>query len=206
MKRTKEEAAETRELLIKSALEVCSHKGYAATTLNDIAKNAGTTRGAIQWHFENKNNLYRIIGERATNQVDSFIEKTINSESTPINQIRTMIQSFYRIFFENDEFQSIVRLAMRAKLTNELTDLENIYKNSIIKRKNLISNLIRAGIDNNQIISTLDPDITASAIISYMAGTINSWISNPSLFPLRQNVETYVALIINGLKTGSNKG
>ncbi|MCL4562239.1 MAG: TetR family transcriptional regulator, partial [Chloroflexi bacterium] len=58
MRRTKEEAAETRDLLLKSALSVFSQKGYSATTLGDVARAAGVTRGAIYWHFGSKAELY----------------------------------------------------------------------------------------------------------------------------------------------------
>ena len=46
MRRTKEEAAVTRATLLKTALSVFSAKGYAASTLDDVAKAAKVTRGA----------------------------------------------------------------------------------------------------------------------------------------------------------------
>ena len=47
MRRTKEEAAVTRARLLEAALAIFHAKGYAATTLDDIARQAGITRGAI---------------------------------------------------------------------------------------------------------------------------------------------------------------
>ena len=38
MRKTKEEAEKTRQDLLKAALSVFSQKGYAATTLEDVAK------------------------------------------------------------------------------------------------------------------------------------------------------------------------
>ena len=61
MKRTKEEAAITRQVLLKQALGVFSQKGYAATTLQDIAEAAELTRGAIYWHFGSKAELYNTL-------------------------------------------------------------------------------------------------------------------------------------------------
>ncbi len=49
MRRTKEEAAITREHLLEAALLCFRTKGYASTTLDDIARQAGATRGAIHW-------------------------------------------------------------------------------------------------------------------------------------------------------------
>ena len=61
MRRTKEEAAITREQLLSKALRVFSKMGYAATTLEDIAREAEVTRGAIYWHFGSKAELYNTL-------------------------------------------------------------------------------------------------------------------------------------------------
>jgi TetR/AcrR family acrAB operon transcriptional repressor len=47
MRRTKEDAEQTRQDLLDAALTIFSKKGYTATRLEDIAKVAGVTRGAI---------------------------------------------------------------------------------------------------------------------------------------------------------------
>ena len=54
MKRTKEESERTREELLNSAVQIFSEKGVARATLNEIARGAGVTRGAVYWHFQNK--------------------------------------------------------------------------------------------------------------------------------------------------------
>ena len=63
MKRTKEEAAITRATVLKAALTVFSKKGYAAARLDDVAKTAKVTRGAIYWHFKGKADLYNTLIE-----------------------------------------------------------------------------------------------------------------------------------------------
>ena len=56
-RRTKKEAAETRELILDTALDVFSRKGYSHTTFVDIAKQIGLTKGAVYWHFKTKPDL-----------------------------------------------------------------------------------------------------------------------------------------------------
>ena len=53
-RRTKEEAAATRESVLMAALDLFSEKGYSRTTFSDIAKRIGKTRGAVYWHFKSK--------------------------------------------------------------------------------------------------------------------------------------------------------
>lgn len=57
-RKTKKESLETRQDILTAAARVFSTHGVAKTSLNDIAKEAGVTRGAIYWHFENKTDLF----------------------------------------------------------------------------------------------------------------------------------------------------
>ena len=76
MRRTKEEAAITREHLLNAALVSFSARGYSHTTLDDIARQAGTTRGAIHWHFGNKAELYNTLVREGYARADFRIEAT----------------------------------------------------------------------------------------------------------------------------------
>jgi len=65
-RRTKEEALATRSHILDTAERVFEQRGVSGTSLNEIAKAAGLTRGAIYWHFENKADLFNAMMERAT--------------------------------------------------------------------------------------------------------------------------------------------
>jgi len=57
MRRTKSEAESTRKSILQAALTVFSKKCYHSTTLEEIAECAKMTRGAVYWHFKNKEDL-----------------------------------------------------------------------------------------------------------------------------------------------------
>ncbi|MFC0245896.1 TetR family transcriptional regulator [Falsochrobactrum ovis] len=58
MRRTRAEAAETREEILSCAERIFFEKGVAHTSLEEIATAAGVTRGAIYWHFQNKTDIF----------------------------------------------------------------------------------------------------------------------------------------------------
>lgn len=64
MRRTKEQTAETREALLDAAEAVFFRRGVARATLEEIAREAGMTRGAIYWHFSDKEAIYAAMIER----------------------------------------------------------------------------------------------------------------------------------------------
>ncbi|MCB1660881.1 MAG: TetR family transcriptional regulator, partial [Pseudomonadales bacterium] len=48
----------TRERILAAAMSVFSQKGWQKTSLDEVAAAAGMTKGAIYWHFRNKNDLF----------------------------------------------------------------------------------------------------------------------------------------------------
>jgi TetR/AcrR family acrAB operon transcriptional repressor len=65
LRKTKEEAEITRRKIIDSSAKIFSQYGYSAARLEDIAREASVTRGALYWHFTNKADiLQKLIIER----------------------------------------------------------------------------------------------------------------------------------------------
>lgn len=64
VRRSKEDALATRNALLDAAEHVFLAQGVAGTSLNDIAVAAGTTRGAIYWHFKDKADLFNAMMDR----------------------------------------------------------------------------------------------------------------------------------------------
>jgi len=52
------ELADTRERILLQASSVFASKGYQQAKLDEIARAAGLTKGAIYWHFRNKSDLF----------------------------------------------------------------------------------------------------------------------------------------------------
>jgi AcrR family transcriptional regulator len=56
-----EKKAKTRERLIEAAARVFAEKGFAATSLDEVADAAGLTKGAVYSNFENKEDLVAAV-------------------------------------------------------------------------------------------------------------------------------------------------
>ena len=54
MRRTKEDAEQTRRAILASAMDMFYEKGYSKTTFDEIAKRINLTKGAVYWYFRNK--------------------------------------------------------------------------------------------------------------------------------------------------------
>jgi AcrR family transcriptional regulator len=74
---------QTRERLLSSALEVFEARGYAESSLEEIAERAGYTRKAIYSNFSGKGELLLEIVERRFQSHIERIEAVLNEETSP---------------------------------------------------------------------------------------------------------------------------
>jgi AcrR family transcriptional regulator len=56
-------AEATRQALLASARSLFGEKGYAATSVDEVVKHAGVTKGALYHHFKDKDQLFRAVVE-----------------------------------------------------------------------------------------------------------------------------------------------
>src|SRR6478735_7796316 len=64
VRRTKQEAHETRNRILDAAEQVFHDRGVAHASLEDVAAAAKVTRGAIYWHFKDKAELFDAMMQR----------------------------------------------------------------------------------------------------------------------------------------------
>lgn len=91
-RRTKEEARETRENLLESALDVMSEKPFSSVSMNEIAERIGLSKGAIYWHFKNKNDILINLVENLCSQA----EKELQTDTSALESLDCV-----RLYFKN---------------------------------------------------------------------------------------------------------
>jgi len=79
MRRTKEDALQTKCQLLQAAKELFNEKGFSRTTLAEIAQKAGLTRGAAYWHFKSKDEIFITVVEQALNDMTASKKQALSS-------------------------------------------------------------------------------------------------------------------------------
>jgi len=74
-RRTKEVADQTRDLVLDAAEQVFLERGVARATLDDVARAAGFTRGAVHWHFKDKIGLFNALIERVLLIEEALVQR-----------------------------------------------------------------------------------------------------------------------------------
>lgn len=85
VKKTKADAELTRQHLLDKAELLFLERGVSRTSLQDIATAAGTTRGAIYWHFKDKADLFNAMMERVVLPMEQALQSAAGTASTDAN-------------------------------------------------------------------------------------------------------------------------
>lgn len=94
MRRTKAEAEQTRQHILDTALELFDTEGYLQTSLSMIARAADVTRGAIYWHFQNKEEILDALAEA---QFEGLLAQNAAAIAAP-DTWKILIDNFTRFF------------------------------------------------------------------------------------------------------------
>ena len=201
MRRTKDEAAVTRATLLKTALTVFSAKGYSAATLDDVAKAAKMTRGAIYWHFKSKADLYNTLVEEVSARGAAVVQQAIAEGGSLIEILRRVFVRQCALIEEDKEARAVMELALFK--TGLDPELQAGRKNQLEAGNALIEGVAAAmqqGVAQGVLRNDIDPADMARAFIAFENGAIQVWLASPKSFSLKSSAESFADILIEGLQ------
>jgi len=157
---------------VKTVAPVFNRKGYSGTSMSDITKATGLTKGAIYGNFENKNELAVMAFVYNIKFVLSKIEKVISSESSSIGKLNA-ISSFYRNYYQfTYNFGGCPLLNVGIDSNHQNPELLKKVNKAIRNIQNNIANIIQTGISDGTIKNSVDPQTYARKIFIVIEGAV----------------------------------
>ncbi|WP_328607575.1 TetR/AcrR family transcriptional regulator [Amycolatopsis sp. NBC_00345] len=86
----------TRSALVDSAVELFTKRGYAGTSLDEVAKRARVTKGALYHHFSGKQALFEAAFDSVESLVYDRLEKIMTGPGTPWERVLGGLNTFIR--------------------------------------------------------------------------------------------------------------
>lgn len=201
MRRTKEDAEMTRATLLKVALGVFSAQGYAATTLEDIARAAGVTRGAIYWHFGGKAELYNTLVREYTARGTAVVQEVVAQGGTLLEILRRIFEQQLALVEDDAEVRALIELALFK--TEQTPELEAGRRFQLEAGQAMLAHLteaIRHGIETGEIRSDLQPDDVARAFLALQNGVIQLWLLSSQSFSLKSSAVALADILMSGIQ------
>lgn len=200
MRRTKEEAAETKRTLLDAALTVFSRDGYTAARLTEIAEEAGVTRGAIYHHFENKAGLYLALIQRAEGEQRALMQSIIEKGGSIADFTRRIMVASFEAIASSPTYRQVMELTMfKVADSAELSDLIEKRRQEAVMLIESIAGVLERGIETGVFRKDLDPRIAARAFIGYQQGVMRLWLANPEAFDIDEDAGSLTDVYMRGI-------
>ncbi len=196
MRKSKEDTQLTREKIIESAFESFFELGYAETSLSLIAENAGMTRGAIYWHFKDKNELYREVVKIAAEKAD--VVKFAYSLSEDLSYKERMLSLF--LFSQNNRYVDFIyKTINQISVYKEFEDLFEMIKLNKINLFRYFVEETRMHIRSEHIRNVMLPEYYASDLYLIFEGLFLTKNVPIGLICDRQHIRQYIDLVLKDL-------
>lgn len=210
-RRTKEEAAETRENLLDAAEHLFQKQGVSRTSLQDIARRAGATRGAVYWHFKDKADLFNAMMERITlPMAEAFSAKAdpapqADGSVHALTEIRQAMLSILNLIVTDPQTRRVLEVATQK--VEYIEDLLAVRQRHLKVRSGFLVRaelgLLAAAQSQPDDCQGLQPAMAAQGLHALIDGVVQNWLLDPQAFDLLAVGQYAIDVYLKGLGFGT---
>jgi len=177
---SKHNGTATHKQIIKKAERLFTKYSYTVVSMSDIANLVKITKAALYYHFTSKKELYFEILEEAFNDFSQSLEKTINSNDSLEDRLRSMIITYINFCLKK---RDLARLTMQ-RLSKKDKDIVRFLEKLKVKISKLIEPLIKEVLkhkrmhkENSQLVTYILIGVLNTFITSEILSSKNKWNS-----------------------------
>ncbi|REH56619.1 TetR family transcriptional regulator [Tenacibaculum gallaicum] len=158
-------SANTRATILQQAFELIYKKGYQSTSIDEIIATTKVTKGAFYYHFKNKKQMgIAVIKEVIQPKTIDFSVSFLSSSTSLQDSLYTMIEELLL----HNSFLTIEYGCPLANLIQEMSPLDNDFKEALNEVKTLWTNAITDSITKEQQNNTINTNSNAEEVADFI--------------------------------------
>lgn len=183
---TKEEALATRHRLLDAAEVLFQAQGVSQTSLQQIAEQAGATRGAVYWHFKDKADLFNAMMERVTLPLEAAVQASGSAgEDDPLAEIERVLLAALKTVTTDLQVRRVFDVAThKVEYTH---DMASVQRRHLTMRNACVTDFERAlrlAARKRRIRLAIPAPSAAQGLHALISGLIQNWLLDPAAFDL----------------------
>ncbi len=170
----------TKSRILDAALDVFASKGYHDTRLDEIVEESHTSKGAIYFHFPNKERLFLALVDQFADLLERRVTAAIAEEERGIARVRVALQTCLDTFgrYRRPAKLLLVQaVGLGASFENKRNEVNDRFAH-------LIETYLAEAIDEGHI-KAVDTEVVAYAWMGAMYGVIIRWVYTGEPEPAR---------------------
>jgi len=179
-----------RDGLMATAIDCFARYGYAGTSIDRIARAAGVTKGALYYHFRDKEQLlFAAVKERVSAFEQFVVERTSKLED-PAGALRDVARICARNATSDNHRRFILTLMVEALDTNDALSSE--FREMLRRFRSFHRFLIRQGQERGLFRKDVDVAVASELFVSGILGAEIQYYQDPQSIDVVKTLESHV--------------
>lgn len=203
-RRTKDEAEKTRNAILDAAERVFYRHGVVRTSLEQIARAAKVTRGAVYWHFRDKTELCEAMLNRVFLPQEDILERLATSASaTPLDDLEDACCTALKLIATDKRRRRVVSiLTFRCEYVEDMTAVMTRRRQCKDRMLERSLRLFERARKLNMLSRRWPPRVAAASLQALMGGLILNGLEGRKEFNLVTSGTGCVKNFFRSLRTG----
>jgi AcrR family transcriptional regulator len=170
-------SAISSQQIIEAAIRVMAREGYARTSLLEIAKEAGMSKGALHYHYPTKEALIHAVLETACNIVQARTLEAWSPSDDPFEALRKSLEELWATRAERTDEALVVADLLALSLNDES------LRPTLAEFYELGARQIRQYLEENLISLGLEPRISLDLLPRIVIGMLDGLVMQAFVDP-----------------------
>ena len=199
LSRREQQKEEKNKALIDAALAVFSRVGFAAAKMDDVAREAGVSKGTVYLYFDSKEQLFEEMVKANMAPLMTEITENLTRPSISASERLKSHMKFFYTKILNTNRRQIMRLIM-AEGPNFPHLAEFYHANVLSRGQAVIKTIIQQGIDDGEFRDRQGHGLVQNIVAGALVAGIWKLVFDPfQPLDLDAYFDTHVDIILNGL-------
>jgi len=187
----KQQREETRRKILRSAAQVFAAKGFHSAVVDDIVKASGTSKGAVYFYFESKEQIFLSLVEDFATSLAREIQAAVQRARGLLAQVEAAVATLVRIFQADRDLAKIV-----------LVDWPSVgsgFQGRRIALKAMLVEVLRGYLDRaveDSKIAAQDTETAAYVWIGAIGEVVLRWVNTGKPDPLEEVLAPLTQLLL----------
>ena len=197
---------EKRGLIIGAAAKVFARRGFASTLMAEIAIEAGIGKGTLYEYFDSKEDLFFNVFEWFVKATEAEAKVSISAlGGSASERLGALSDSLMSSWAQMEDMYSLVMEFWSASASSQMRErFKQAFKNGYSDFRQIVSTLIREGIEGGEFQPHVDIESVAAALVgTWDALLLQAWFDD-DFNPLTA-ARGFMTVVINGLTATPRK-
>ena len=181
VRNTKENAELTRLKIIEAARQSFLTRGVSRTSMEQIAAEAGVTRGAIYWHFANKKEIFTAMREQVFLPLIDRMDENLQLENIddPLEQLIQFLNGTIETLNESSETRQTYEILMiKCEYVDDLIEVLDQMLDNCARITEKIEQLYTRAKEKGQLRANQSPAELAMDTHLFFIGLLHMWVKD----------------------------